>query len=66
MAKKVSTEGLSPVKFLKPGTAYGYGYTAGEYGLISPEDFDNLLRDGIVQKVDMAEVTKLNAQYEKR
>lgn len=66
MAKKVSTEGLTPVKFLKPGNAYVYGYGAGEYGLVSPEDIDNLLKDGIVQKADMAEVTKFNAQYEKR
>lgn len=84
MAKKVSTEGLAPVKFLKPGNAHGYGYAAGEYGLVDPkhlEDYeeeqkrgdktvtlkhDGLVKLGIVQKVDMAEVTKFNAQYEKR
>jgi len=36
MAKKASTEGLAPVKFLKSGTAHGYGYAAGEYGLVNP------------------------------
>ena len=82
MAK--TAEGKAPVKFLKSGTAYGYGYAAGEFGLVDPqhlEDYETtekrgekevkvkhpgLLPLGIVQKVDMAEVTKFNAQYEKR
>lgn len=64
MAK--TAEGKAPVKFLKAGTAHWYGYTAGEFGLVDQKDVDDLVTSGVVQKVDMAEVTKFNAQYEKR
>jgi len=64
MAK--TAEGKVPVKFLKSGTADGYGYAAEEFGLVDQQDVDDLVKSGIVQKANMAKVTKFNAKYEKR
>lgn len=49
---------MKAVKFLKSGTPYGYGYTAGETGIVKPEDLDELIAAGVVEKIDMAETVE--------
>lgn len=45
---------MKPVHFLQSGASYGYGYTAGENGLIREEDFARLDADGIVAEIVIA------------
>ncbi|MBK8195923.1 MAG: hypothetical protein IPK76_22970 [Lewinellaceae bacterium] len=63
MAKKAH-EGLMPVEFIRGGAGHGYGYAAGEMGLIAPEDFDKLEKAGIVKAAKVP--TAPAANYEKR
>lgn len=43
---------MAEALFLKSGAAFGYGYSAGESGLVRAEDITRLVSAGVIQVIE--------------